>query len=169
MSETRPYHLLAQDIRSVSLLGRSNAAAGTWRRGQDWFRRAIDLNPENLAAHINLEYAERNPAADKPLSTVRHSNEFSDLFAKYNNWREILQANGPVDEPSFLFRTGRMFLAGGNSTQAIEEFARCVELAPDWPPQLWLARSYVQSWDFATALEVTDACRFRRTSGWTRL
>jgi len=123
-----------------------------------WFRRAVDLNPENLTAQINLAYAERRSPADKPFSMIAAmQNEFSALFAKYNNWREIIEANGLVDEPAFLIRTGRMLITGGNTIEAIEEFARCAELSPDWAaPKLWLAKSYLEAWDYATVLEVTD-------------
>ncbi len=125
---------------------------------ESWFRRALDLNPENLTAHINLEYAERCQRGDKTrLDPAAVQNEFSDLFAKHNNWHGIVQANGPVDEPSFLFRSGRLMLSGGNGRQAVGEFTRCAELASDWPaPKLWLAQSHIQLRDFTNALEVTD-------------
>jgi len=123
-----------------------------------WFRRALDLNPENLTAHINLKYAEQCQHGNNTrLDPALVQNEFSDLFAKHNNWHGIVQANGPVDEPSFLFRAGRLLLSGGNRRQAVAEFTRCVELVSDWPaPKLWLAQSHIQLRDFASALEVTD-------------
>ena len=75
------------------------------------FERAIELNPENLTARINLRYAERCQRGDKErLKAISIQNKFSELFAKHDNWREILKANGPVDEASFLFRTGRVLL-----------------------------------------------------------
>ena len=125
---------------------------------EQWFGRALALNPENLTAHINLEYAERCQRGDRArLNVVSVENEFSDLFAKRKDWRATLSADGPVDEPSFLFRTGRVLLAQGGLRQAIEAFARSAELAPQWTaPKLWLAQTYVQLRDFATALEVTD-------------
>jgi len=123
-----------------------------------WFGRTLQLNPENLTARISLQFAERCRSGDKSrLKVASVQNEFSELFANYDSWREILKANGPVDEPSFLFRTGRVLLAGGNYRQAIAEFGRAEELAPDWPaPKLLLAQSYIELRDFSRALEVTD-------------
>jgi tetratricopeptide (TPR) repeat protein len=70
----------------------------------------------------------------------------------------VLRVNGPVDEPSFLLRTGRWSLAGGNNRQAAAAFARCAELAPDWnTPRLWLAQSLIQLGEFAVALKSADA------------
>jgi Tfp pilus assembly protein PilF len=49
-------------------------------------------------------------------------------------------------------------LAGGNYTQAAEEFARCGELAPEWvEPKLWRALNYLVRRDFASALELTES------------
>ncbi len=123
-----------------------------------WFKRAVALNPENLSARINLEYAERCQRGDRTrLNIVSVEHELSDLFTKRKDWRATLSADGPVDEPSFLFRTGRALLAQGGLRQGVEAFARSAALAPDWAaPKLWLAQSYVQLREFAAALEVTD-------------
>jgi tetratricopeptide (TPR) repeat protein len=62
-----------------------------------------------------------------------------------------------VDEPTFLFRTGRMLLANGNTLLAATAFQRSLELAPNWaPPRLWLAQSLDDEGNFAEALNVTD-------------
>ena len=131
---------------------------GRAQEAEQWFGRALALNPANLTAHINLEYAERCRRGDRTrLNVVSIENQYSELFAKHSDWRAIVIANGPVDEPSFLFRTGRVLLAQGFLRQAIPVFARSAELAPDWPaPKLWLAQTYVQLRDFSSALEVTD-------------
>ena len=115
---------------------------GRAQEAEQWFGRALALNPANLTAHINLEYAERCRRGDRTrLNVVSLQNLYSELFAKHSDWRAIVIANGPVDEPSFLFRTGRVLLAQGFLRQAIPVFARSAELALDWPaPKLWLAR-----------------------------
>jgi tetratricopeptide (TPR) repeat protein len=121
------------------------------------YQRAIELNPDNLTAHINFEYGRRTPADRLLLTVPAIQNTFSEIFAKFGNLREILKANGPVDEPSFLFRTGRMLLDSGNTIQAMESFQRCLELAPDWAaPKLWLAECLVQFRSFAAAFDATQ-------------
>jgi tetratricopeptide (TPR) repeat protein len=83
--------------------------------------------------------------------------QYADLFSRRNDWREILSDFGPVDEPTFLFRTGRAFLANGNTRLAAIAFHRSAELASDWsPPKLWLAQSFLERGNFAEALDVTE-------------
>lgn len=123
-----------------------------------WFRRAMAINPYNLAAHINLEYANRSQRRDRsrlPLAgTIQRDTE---LFGKYDTWWEVLNSNGPVDEPTFLLQTGRTLLAFDDYRQATESFTRCVALAPDWlAPKLWLAHCYTRSRNFGGALKLTD-------------
>jgi tetratricopeptide (TPR) repeat protein len=105
-----------------------------------------------------VKYAEACERGDKsPLNVTSIEKEFSGLFANYESWREVLRANGPVDEPSFLLQTGRVLLAGGNNRQALASFKRCVALAPDWlAAKYWVAQSYIKLRDFDHALETAD-------------
>jgi tetratricopeptide (TPR) repeat protein len=69
----------------------------------------------------------------------------------------VLERDGPVDEPTCLFRTARLPEQDERPRQAAREFARCAELAPEWPvPKLWLARCRLDLEDFAGALELTE-------------
>ena len=124
----------------------------------EWFRRAIAVNPDNLAARINLEYAGRCQRGDRARLTVAGMRQqYSNLFGKFETWWEVLNHNGPVDEPTFLLQTGRVLLASRNYRQAVAAFARGAELAPDWPaPKLGLAQSYNLLRDFVGALELAD-------------
>lgn len=132
---------------------------GRWREAGLWFGRALELNPDNLAARINVAYntqyqVGKSTRLDGPAVQL----QFRDLFSKYHNWPQVLGIGGPVDEPTFLFRTGRVLLTSGNDLQALRAFARCAELAPDWPvPKLWLAQSHLRLQNFAAALELTDS------------
>jgi len=70
-----------------------------------------------------------------------------DQFGKYHNWNEVLNANGPFDEPSFCLAEATMLAAqDGFLRQAVATFARVRELAPDnLAVRLWLGRVYVLS------------------------
>jgi len=144
--------------RTLNCWGVQMQRLGRREAAELWFERAVQLNPDNLTARINLEYAQRSRRGDPSRVNVASvQNQFSEVFAKYDNWRQIVATDGPVDEPSFLLRTGRVLLAGGNVRQSIPELARAAELAPDWPaPKLWLAQAYLLSEEFGTALAVSD-------------
>ena len=131
--------------------------AGRSSEAREWFRRALELNPDNLSAHINLDYATHCQQGDRArLTLAEMRRQFPDLFGKYENWWAVLSSNGPVDEPTFLQLTGRVLLATRNPRQAGNAFARCVELSPDWlVPKLWLAQSQNLEQNFAGALELT--------------
>jgi len=124
----------------------------------EWFRRSVAVNPENLAALINLEFAGRCQQGDRSRLTVAGTRRlYPELFGKYETWWEVLNHNGPVDEPTFLLQTGRVLLASGNYRQAVESLLRCTELATDWPaPQLWLVQSYNLTGNFVRALALAD-------------
>jgi tetratricopeptide (TPR) repeat protein len=132
---------------------------GRWPEAGVWFQRALELDPGNLSARINAEYNTRCQQGDRRrLNLAAVQNQFRELFDKYSDWREALSVGGPVDEPTFLFRSARMLLGGGSVRQAAVEFSRCVELAPEWlMPKLWFAQCHVELQDLDEALKLTDA------------
>ncbi len=128
------------------------ADAGTW------FERSLELNPFNLAAHINREYNRRLRQGSATRMTLAEIETlYPEVFRKYANWREVLARNGPIDEPTLLLRTGRILMTGGNPVQAAEAFARSIALAPNWvAPRLWLADVCNDLNEFTTALDMTS-------------
>ncbi len=94
---------------------------------------------------------------EQRLERASVEKEFGDRFAGYRNWAEILDANGPIDEPTFLLQTAQALRPGANYRQAAGDFARCTELAPEWAePKLWLAWTYIELREFASAWELTE-------------
>jgi len=138
--------------------------SGNDPEAEEWFQRSIEMNPDNLAARINLEYARRCVQGDRSrlkMTLVRE--EFSEALGKYENWWEVISQNGPVDEPTFLLQSGRVLLAAHNPRQAANKFARCAELAPGWPaPRLWQAQSLNIARQFSRALELTEQLNANR-------
>jgi tetratricopeptide (TPR) repeat protein len=124
----------------------------------EWFRRSLDLNPQNVCAHINLDFNEHYQRGEKlRLNPSVVQKEHAEVFRRQNDWREVLSDFGTVDEPTYLFRTGRAFLANGNTRLAAAAFQRSAELAADWPlPKLWLAQSFLDQGNFAEALSITE-------------
>lgn len=144
--------------KSLDVWGVQMQRMGRLPEAGAWFRRALDLNPDSVAAQVNLLYNEQLRAGNKTrLDSSAVELQFQDVFARYGSWVEVISTDGPVDEPTFLSRTGRVMLFSGNARQAAEAFLRCSELAPDWmPARLWLARSYLRLWDFAEVVKLTD-------------
>ncbi len=131
--------------------------AGRSGEATQWFRRAIESDPANLAALINLEYAQRRSRGkNAPLAMSWAREHFAEAFEHYESWYDVISRNGPVDEPTYLLQTGRLLLATGNPRQAVTAFKRCTELCPNWPmPKLFEAQSYNQTGAFERALELT--------------
>ena len=131
--------------------------AGHWPAAGIWFQRTLELNPRNLAAQINAIYNQQCQNRNRARLDAAHvQQQFAELFADYTDWRAVLNDHGPVDEPTFLFRTARALETAAYPRQALSEFSRDAELAPDWPvPKLWVARCRLELDDFVGALEVT--------------
>jgi tetratricopeptide (TPR) repeat protein len=144
--------------KSLNYWGVQALRSGRGTEAAEWFRRAVALNPDNLAALINMEYAERLRRGDRRWLTVAEARRlFPGPFALYENWWEVHSRNGPVDEPAFLLHTARALLASQNPRQAAIAFARCAELSPDLPaPKLWQAHCRNLTRNHAGALELAD-------------
>jgi len=163
-------HLRTEQNRSTFLLGAAYARSldywgvqmqrlGQWKEASVWFQRALELNPGNLAAQLNLAYNQRYQRGDPaPLTPEDVGAQFADRLGKYRAWESVVKANGPFDEPTFLCRTAAILWADQNYHQAAREFMRCVELAPDQlAPRLGLAESYLGLSDYVSALRLAES------------
>jgi tetratricopeptide (TPR) repeat protein len=104
-------------------------------RAQAHFETALKLNPENTVAAINLEF---NHALQTGQTVpVDLSKTTPDHYGKYRSWQEMVTVNGPLDEPSFCFQDGNIYLQGMYLNEAIDSFARVRELEPDFLPNLY--------------------------------
>jgi len=95
------------------------------------FRKALELNPDNVAARVNLECNANLQAGRK--SSIELTKSITERFGKYRTWEDVMNFNGPFDEPTFCFRQGEVLTRGNNANrrQGAEEFARARVLAPD--------------------------------------
>jgi tetratricopeptide (TPR) repeat protein len=107
------------------------------------FARAKELNPDNVVAQINLQFNQSLRAGKRV--PVDPSIATRDQFGKYHDWNEVLNANGPFDEPSFCLAEGIITAAqSGYLRQTVVTFARVRELDPDnLAARLWLGQIYV--------------------------
>jgi tetratricopeptide (TPR) repeat protein len=104
------------------------------------FTRALELNPQNVVAELNLE-CNRNLQAGKK-TTAQISKQVEERFG-HRTWDQIMRENGPFDEPTFCFAQGTAFLQGNNQHQAALQFERVRALEPnDLESRLRLAEIY---------------------------
>ncbi|HTV75649.1 MAG TPA: tetratricopeptide repeat protein, partial [Candidatus Baltobacteraceae bacterium] len=130
--------------RSLNFWGVQLQRAGDLTNAAGCFQTALELNPDNVVAQINLQFNGTLRAGE--TTPVDLSETTSDRFGKYHDWNEVLNANGPFDEPSFCFEDGVICARGGLLRQAVAPFERVRQLAPDnLPARLWLAQLYLAS------------------------
>ncbi|MGO8676668.1 MAG: tetratricopeptide repeat protein [Limisphaerales bacterium] len=106
---------------------------------EDYFQRALDLNPENMAAQVNLDY-DVNLKANRRIARLPEKS-IEELFGRFRRWDKVLSQNGPFDQPVYCYQQGLEFAKGRLYRQAAQQFARARTLLPDdIIPCLWLAR-----------------------------
>jgi tetratricopeptide (TPR) repeat protein len=131
--------------RSLNFWGVELQRVGELEPAAARFDTALKLNPDNVVAQINLQF-NKTLRAGGPTA-VDLSKASADQFGKYPTWSEVMNANGPFDEPSFCFAIGVNLAAGnGYFRQAVASFDRVRELVPDHlPARLWLAQIYLMA------------------------
>ena len=153
--EQNQYAILAGNFysRGLDFWGVQLQRANELEKAAARFALALKLNPDNVVAQTNLQYnlslrAGKSIPVDSSIAT-------RDQFGKYHNWNELINANGPFDEPSFCLAEGIILAAqNGLFRQAVVPFARVRELAPaNLAARLWLGQIYVISYLPDRALE----------------
>ena len=159
-------HLAAETNRDAALLGSFySQAMNFWgvqlqRQRQlpqaaALFAQALELNPDNVAAEVNLSCNHNLQTGQK--SQVLITKSLEDRFG-HRSWEQVMRESGPFDEPAFCYAQGNAFLQGGNSHQAALQFERVRVLQPEnLSAQMSLARIYFFNRMPDQALEVARA------------
>ncbi len=128
--------------RSLNYWGVQQQRAKALDAAKIHFENAKKINPDNIAATVNLKFnaaLHAGSTAGVELTAIT-----PDQFGKYRGWNEVLNANGPFDEPSFLFENAAMLMQSGLMKQAVVPFTRVRELLPDnLAARLFLAQIYI--------------------------
>src|SRR5213075_987711 len=141
--------------RSMDYWGVLDQRAGDLPAAGAVFERAIAINPENAVAKVNLECNRNLRAGRKPA--VQLEKPVEEEFGKFRSWDQIMNEDGPFDEPTYCFKQGLVLVGQSLYRQAATEFARVHDLAPDHLyASLWLAQLYVLGQMPDQALEVID-------------
>jgi tetratricopeptide (TPR) repeat protein len=99
---------------------------GDWEDAATSLQRALDLNPNNASAKINLAYNEARRSG-KP-QTDEAQKLIEDFF---HHVQDVLNAYGTIDEPTLQFEQGRAFLQGRMLRQGLIYMTRVAELEPN--------------------------------------
>ena len=130
--------------RSLDFWGVQLQRAGELEKAAAHFEMAQKLNPDNIVAQINLQFNASLRAGKIP--PVDLSKTTSDQFGKYHDWNEIMNANGPFDEPSFCFKEGSLLSQNNYYRQAVAPLERVHQLLPgNLASRFLLAQIYLAS------------------------
>ena len=127
--------------RSLNFWGVELQRSGDLTDAAADFRRALQLNPDNNSATLNLQ------VNDDLSSGHRLHADPSFAPEKLGDFRNLLKAttqDGPIDDPAFCFQYG-FVLAQENKyyRQAVAPLKRACDLDSDFlPARIWLARVY---------------------------
>jgi tetratricopeptide (TPR) repeat protein len=137
-AELREWLSVTLDAWGVALQREGNLPAAGHR-----FEQALGVNPDNWVANANL-FCNTNLAAKAVLST----DQVPSLTSQFGNLQTFLLATahfGPPDEPNFCLLAGAAFEQRGLLRQALQQYQRASELAPDtMAPQLALVPLYLR-------------------------
>jgi tetratricopeptide (TPR) repeat protein len=105
------------------------------------FAEAVNINPDNYIAKINLQYNDALQRGDhRPIDS---SELFDKALLKYRGLVGVLKLNGPPDEPDLDLQVGELMAETGNLRQAATLFTRRLELLPNDPEaDLDMAKTY---------------------------
>jgi tetratricopeptide (TPR) repeat protein len=131
--------------------------AGQPEKAAESFDRAGQLNPENVSVQINQQFNKDLRAGKK--SVIAPPKMIEDKFGKHRDWVEVIEEDGPFDDPNFCFELGSTLANGGWPLyrQAIQQFERVQTLAPDnMNAPFWLAPLYFQTRSYSNALVTSE-------------
>ena len=119
--------------RAVTHMGVEFQRAGQLEKASDYYKLALELNPENPSAFIDEDYnkllrAGKHEMPDPSEGAIKR-------LAPYNGVREaVLAYNGPVDEPNSCFLLAERLAYGRNYRQCAALLSRAIELMPELLP-----------------------------------
>ena len=115
--------------------------AGSLKEAARSFELAKALYPDNRAAEVNLE-CNAELAAGRAMS-VDYSKSPESLLGVNRSVTQMLNDDGPVDEPSFCFGLGMVFRGLGYDRQSAQQLERLRAISPNClPARVWLAELY---------------------------
>lgn len=123
-----------------------------------FFAAASELNPENISATINGRFNENLRAGRR--ESIQLNEDLTDQLGRFRDLPTFLAICGPVDEPSFCFKLGRVFSDGNLFRQAAQQFSRAAELQPNSiETRMWLANASLNAGFPSEVLRIVQETR----------
>jgi tetratricopeptide (TPR) repeat protein len=156
MNDTIP--IAAHYSRALNTWGVALQRRGRSTEAADFFTAASQLSKDNIAAIINTRYNEN--LRSKKNEAVVLEKALNDQLGRYRDLPSFLSICGPVDEPLFCYRLGRILEEGGLHRQAAQQFARALDLQPDsLEYRFWLASASLSAQTYDETLKVLGEIR----------
>jgi tetratricopeptide (TPR) repeat protein len=149
--------LAAYYSRSIDTWGVDLQCAGLLPEAGKYFEQALELNPANLSARLN-QYFNKSFSAGQRQS-IQPPKDIEERMGARRV--DVLNADGPIDEPNFRVDFAAVLADGGNYRQAMQQLERVKKVAPqDYRSPLELAQLliYIQTYTngLATLLPYTQ-------------
>jgi tetratricopeptide (TPR) repeat protein len=145
--------------RALTWLGVEAQKAGQLERARDYFKAALELNPDNPSAFVSLDY-NAVLRAGKTESTKPSEGVLKRLAYYGGNWEQVIAANGPADDPNACLIVAQIFARGRNFRQSAQNLYRTHTLNPTaFQPRITLAGMLVQAFFPDKALELIEQIR----------
>ena len=129
--------------------------AGRWADAARSFTNALNLNPNNYVAQLNLDFNGRHQAGTESVT----NSEGLELGA-YRNIEQEVGLCGPIDEPFNRITLGNYCAKNKLPFHAMDQFQRVYELQPaNWGAKLWLASLNLNAGRPAATLQVLREVR----------
>ena len=158
-------NLAAWYSRSLNQWGVVLQRAGKIKEAGAVFARALQVNPDNVVAEVNLTYNNQLRAGRR--ESVPPSKELEARLLQYGSPSQLFNLHGTFDEPQFNMVAGRLFAQGGNYRQAIQNFLRAKELDPSLrQADLMTGAAFLVSGYPDRALRVVEQIHADRNEFW---
>jgi tetratricopeptide (TPR) repeat protein len=139
--------------RSLNYWGVELERSGLNAEAGKGFNEALAFNPFNVSARINSAF-NTNVMAGKEFA-VQPPKDIEDYFGQRRTWSDVLNTDGPLDEPTFRDALAGVLAGGGNYRQAVQNLDRVRQIAPLDPRiPLQLAQLLLYSQTYTNSLSV---------------
>jgi tetratricopeptide (TPR) repeat protein len=101
---------------------------GQLDQAAELFTTALQCNPQNLAATVNMEA--NTQLRSGAFNDVISADELEKKVSVYRSWDRVLSANGPFDHPVACLRLGQLLSSRNNIRQGTHYYQRVLDFEP---------------------------------------